>query len=77
LNCNVYPIPTQDVLTIESEKLIETIQCTDISGRTLFVTDCDGVQETIIDISRLATGVYFLTIKAVDQTQQVQKVIKK
>ena len=35
LNCNVYPIPTQDVLTIESEKLIETIQCTDISGRTL------------------------------------------
>ena len=77
MNCKVYPIPAQDLLFVESEKQIETIQCTDMTGKTIFMTDFSGVQEATIDISRLAIGTYFLTIKGVDQTQRVQKVIKK
>ena len=64
LNCNIYPNPASDILTIATEANVEEIAIYDIYGRT---TTVYGLQTTdfvhSIDVADLETGVYFVNIK--------------
>ncbi len=64
LNCNIYPNPASDILTIATELRVEEIAIYDIYGKT---TTVYGLQTTdfvhSIDVADLETGVYFVNIK--------------
>jgi hypothetical protein len=59
LKFSLFPNPTSDILTIQSESRFEEITIYDISGATVYNTQAS--EKTIsIDLSKLNSGVYFL-----------------
>ena len=68
---NIYPNPTKRELRVVSNELkIENIEIYDIFGKKVNIT-----RETIIDISHLATGVYFVKV-ITDVGVVVKKMVK-
>jgi hypothetical protein len=69
---SVFPNPTNGKVTVNSEKLtIETIEITDITGKTLLLLS----NTRDIDLSNFETGVYFMVIHA-QENVFVQKILK-
>ena len=64
LNCDVYPNPASDILTIATELRVKEVSIHDIYGR---LTMSQQVNETtsqqVVDVADLETGVYFVNIK--------------
>lgn len=75
LSIQVYPNPTQDVLSIKSDSTINSIQLYDAQGRLLF-TKLAGEGTSTIDLSSRASGIYFLKI-ITEEGVKTEKVIKK
>jgi len=73
----VYPNPTTGVLRITSdESQVTGIEIFDVSGRKLPMSTASLKSlETLIDISRLTTGLYFLKINT-EAGQVIKKVLK-
>ena len=74
----VYPNPTTGKLSIVSEQLsVESVEIFDVYGRKLKGEGRreKGEKELLMDISALATGVYFLRIMT-EQGEIVRKVVK-
>ena len=70
---SVYPNPTTHSVTVSSIGLIHTqATITDVNGRLLQVINI-GQNNTVINMSGYATGVYFLKLAS----NEVIKVIKK
>ncbi|PGH40176.1 MAG: hypothetical protein CRN43_04600, partial [Candidatus Nephrothrix sp. EaCA] len=67
----VYPIPTDDLLTIICDNDMQSVTVSDLSGRMVLNEAVNG-QKVILSISRLAQGVYILTIT---DSQQVRRVV--
>jgi hypothetical protein len=66
----IYPNPTNGIVTIESNEVIEKIELWDMLGRK-FLT-----QNSIkLDLSSFSNGTYLLIIKT-DKQQQTQRIIK-
>ncbi|NJL77030.1 MAG: T9SS type A sorting domain-containing protein [Saprospiraceae bacterium] len=61
----VFPSPTSDVLNIKANKAINTIQIIDVTGRVVRAIQLDVVSlSTVISVSQLADGQYFVRIQA-------------
>lgn len=75
-NIKMYPNPVSDYLFIESNVFIKAINLHDINGRLLqnFVLTNNRFEEKL-DISKLNTGVYFVTIVS-DKGELIEKLIK-
>lgn len=65
-----YPNPVQALLVIESEKPINHIEISDITGRTLITQSNINNYKRELDLSNFSTGIYFLKVN-----DQVQKII--
>lgn len=68
----VYPNPTRDQVTIESDNKINHVQIFDITGRTVLELHHIGNTRTTVDMSAFADGAYFMnvdgkTVKVVKQ----------
>ena len=62
-NYVIYPNPTDGKITINNEQLtINNIEIVDVLGKILLSIPSSSSPETIIDISHLANGIYFLRI---------------
>ena len=62
-NINIYPNPTIGELRIESRELrMNDVEIFDISGKTLLSQKFPMFSETVINISHLTSGLYFLKI---------------
>ena len=74
---SVYPNPTDGMLRITSdESQVTGIEIFDVSGRKLPMSTASLKSlETLIDISRLTTGLYFLKINT-EAGQVIKKVLK-
>jgi hypothetical protein len=70
----VYPNPTNSIVNITSDFIIESIELYDIQGRILF-TSMENNNQSILDISSKSKGIYFLKIKT-ENGSKVEKVIK-
>ena len=57
-NIKVYPNPAKNVVVVESDKIDELLQITDIYGREILTIKNKHMQE--LDVSQLASGVYFI-----------------
>jgi hypothetical protein len=63
LNCNIYPNPTSNILTIDLKDLVATeIRLTDISGKIVLQQLGEWRGQQILDVSNLANGGYSLII---------------
>lgn len=70
---NVYPNPANDMINIEAQD-IELVELYDIYGRMLYSEDIND--NTSIDISDFAEGIYFIKIYS-EGKNSVKKIIKK
>ena len=65
----IYPNPTRDSVTIESNQVLGTIEILDLNGRQL-ISIAGDLQETI-SLDHLANGVYILRCKG--KTERIVK----
>ena len=71
---NIYPNPARDVLNINTEKAIESVQIVSISGQLMRTVQGDSTFEEV-NISDLQAGMYYILIKA-DGELITQKFVK-
>lgn len=64
---SIYPNPVKDVLTINSQYQINSIELFDLSGRNIYNTIGQG-QTANISVSELPTGIYLLKIRQNNKT---------
>lgn len=69
----IYPNPATDFINVLSKEVIADYQLYDIFGKSV---NLKPVINNSIDISHLATGIYFLKLKSVDGKQRIFKIIK-
>src|SRR5690606_16243520 len=70
----LYPNPAQEQITISAPTTISTIEWYDVSGRLVSISIVNA-NESVLDISRQSSGVYFAKINTA-QGAIVKKVIK-
>jgi hypothetical protein len=71
-NISIYPNPTKDNVTVESEGLSH-IRIVNTYGQTVYNANLDGDQATI-DLSKMAKGIYMMHIEA-NGEQVVKKIV--
>ncbi|MFV0469873.1 MAG: glycosyl hydrolase [Dysgonomonas sp.] len=69
---SLYPNPVKDILHIDSP-LYTSYSLTDSAGKTLL---SGNIQSQSINLTKLSSGVYFLSISTNDGQKQVKKLIK-
>ncbi len=71
---NVYPNPTQDLLNIDSESIIESVSISNITGQMLkeYHFENKNIQ---LSLEHLSTGIYFVKVRT-DSKMQTIKIIK-
>jgi alpha-amylase len=70
---SVYPNPVTDFLYINTDKNIAQISVVSATGQTVIVTE----KQTVVDVSNLLNGIYFLKINFNDNTNAFAKFMKK
>ncbi|HLW30665.1 MAG TPA: T9SS type A sorting domain-containing protein [Aequorivita sp.] len=73
----VYPVPTQDILTITSSYNFNKIKLISQLGSVLFQSNLKETQEHSLNLSQYAKGFYFLHIGAVNGQTTVKKILIK
>ena len=76
LNCDVYPNPASDILTIATEANVEEIAIYDIYGRAVRQQVNETTGQQVVDVADLENGIYFINIKT-DKGNIVKRFIKK
>jgi hypothetical protein len=71
---SVYPNPTNGIVTVTCNNSIKSIELYDVQGR-LLQTNLVNENETTIDVSTKAKGVYFLKILS-DKGMKVEKIVR-
>ncbi|BFM43178.1 hypothetical protein CFS9_18190 [Flavobacterium sp. CFS9] len=74
-NFRFYPNPVQHNLSIQNSSAIDEIELISVSGKTILTKRINHTQSEI-DLSNVATGFYFLKVKAEGQIKTI-KIIKK
>lgn len=63
----VYPNPAQNFITIQSDNAITAVQITDFSGKVVYMG-----ADTKLDVSNLASGIYFLRVTTAQGTSNMK-----
>lgn len=75
VSCNIYPNPTNDLLTVESGTTMSHCEVYNTAGAMLLNKPVDGKSFTI-NVSELPAGVYFIKTTS-DSIIQTRRFIKK
>lgn len=62
---NVYPNPTNGMVTVESEG-IENIRLTNMMGQVIEIRDCDRLDQVTLNLNGFTPSVYLLEIKTIN-----------
>ena len=78
LNFSIYPNPGLNILNINSEKSIQKIEIYNSLGQLVTKNvEILGSENSELNISKLATGIYFIKLRTFDGEIGVEKFIKK
>ena len=78
---NVYPNPAKENVNVSfnaTQGLQYTINVIDITGRSLMVISdvaVDGINEKMIDVKSLSSGIYNMVIKSANGTEKVRLMV--
>ncbi len=75
LNCNIYPNPASDILTIATELRVKEVSIHDIYGRAVRQQVNETTGQQVVDVADLENGIYFINIKT-DKGNIVKRFIK-
>jgi hypothetical protein len=74
-NYIVYPNPTYDIITIETDRFDQySINITSLNGQLMYSTKMEGTSHQI-DLSSFQKGIYLITIRS-DNFVTTEKIIK-
>ena len=73
-NVSVYPNPTNDKITIESENIISTLRVFDAAGYIVYELK-NNFNSTTIDLSKFTSGAYIIEYE-INNRMFMKKVIK-
>lgn len=76
ISCLVFPIPAKEVLNIQTESSIQSIELIDINGKRINTNTTISDNFTSINVSHLASGVYFIKVIDMNQKVAVKKFVK-
>tara|TARA_B110000914_G_scaffold190344_1_gene176235 strand:+ start:304 stop:1002 length:699 start_codon:yes stop_codon:yes gene_type:complete len=72
---SIFPIPASDFVTISSSDLFKKVVITDLQGKKIMENTVIETTETVINISKLTSGVYFSKIYTDEKLLSCQKFI--
>ncbi len=72
----IFPNPANDVLHIANAVSLRSLEIVDLHGRVVKSHQYNGVTDTTVDVSELASGIYIVNL-ANDSGSQSHKIIKK
>lgn len=75
INLNYYPNPTKDIVFFESSSLISSVEVYSITGQRVLQRNVEEVNNTQVDFSNLASGVYFVNLR-IENREQVIRIIR-
>ena len=73
MEAKIYPNPASQTVTIEVPGL-KQLEIMDISGRTIFAETNIDINKHQLDISTIASGVYFIRLKS-DKYITIRKLV--
>lgn len=76
MECNVYPIPAHNSLTVQTDNDIQEITLFDLSGKQINFVASVGSNNHTLSVSGLAAGVYFIKVVDTDQKIAIKKFVK-
>ena len=76
-NVSIFPNPANGLLTVSSNKLIQSITVVNAAGKVWFDFADINMETFTFDISGLSQGVYFVKIIMQNGYENVEKVLKK
>ena len=74
---SIYPNPAATQVRVSADAAITAISITDMTGRDVQHISVSGKQNEVIDISRLAQGVYTLHVSASGGTTTVKLIVSR
>jgi hypothetical protein len=70
----LYPVPTTDIVTLQSDKKISSVKVVDAVGRFVIVIDNDNDNESLrFSTAKLSPGLYFVFV---NESAGAMKLIK-
>lgn len=72
---NIYPNPAKSDLFLKSAKLMNKVSINDLTGKVVFIADLNQANECRLDISKLAAGMFIVTIEFNDNTNTVKRLV--
>ena len=73
---SIYPNPTSESINLSSEHALEHFNLYNMSGEMILESEINAT-ETVIDLSTLPRGLYFMKIQLKDGRLSTKKVIKR
>lgn len=70
----IFPNPTSNILNIQSESIVDSIELIDLNGRSI-ETYSPNAKETLLNLEKVASGMYLVKVTT-EKGTSVQKVIK-
>ena len=67
-----YPNPVIDILTIEGNKPIDSVEIVNQLGQSVLKVDLNSMFNNQINLSKLNTGIYFVKVKSASKTEILQ-----
>lgn len=76
VNVTLYPNPSNGIFSVKSESLISKIEIINVIGKTIYSSEINSNQ-TIIDFSKQAKGIYFYQVQTKDNNISTGKLVIK
>ncbi len=73
---NVYPNPSNNIFTVESNQGISYIQILDLEGRNVYQITCSGLTKAEVNLIGLSAGTYFYLVETREGSIGKGKLIK-
>ncbi|MEL6972404.1 MAG: S8 family serine peptidase [Bacteroidota bacterium] len=67
VDMELYPNPASDVVSVRVEDDIQQIVVFNVQGQEMFRRDYEGIEQTNLDVSTLAAGVYMISVQTTEE----------
>ncbi|MEM8906570.1 MAG: S8 family serine peptidase [Bacteroidota bacterium] len=73
----LFPNPTSDVVTVRVTDQINQIAIYNVQGQQVLHRNYEGIEQTLLDVSTLATGIYLISIQTEEELLTERLVIQR
>ncbi|MEL6660552.1 MAG: T9SS type A sorting domain-containing protein [Bacteroidota bacterium] len=67
VDMELYPNPASDIVSVRVEDDIQQIIVHNVQGQEMFRRDYEGIEQTNLDVSALAAGVYMISVQTTEE----------